>query len=791
MSLFQRQRQQQNPLGIIRSSYGYEENYGYALGNSDGNAIEAMQGGGGGDRSLHPMDAIYLDDSKTPLIPPYLETNTGDGGNDKHGLLHKNGSPTAAYSGGGKGGTGDQESVTAAEEADAAAGVSTAATSVLKRVTSLGAMVSSTSLSALAGLASKATSDEKPAGLTSSSRNSSPVKSGKPSINKSINNNHNKNLGSDRPFASSSALSNLNGNNSSGSTTMLNQYYQPSNDILNNPNHRNYHHHLYLRNMNMANSGNAPNPELPGAAASGGTLPPLPTEVKPSWRLRDRMKTVGIGLIMALNVGTDPPDIVKPHPSAKLQCWMDPSSVTRAKAKEKIGDRLEKQYARWQQQRNTASSARPFKYRKALDPTVEDVRALCLWLRKQARHERILLHYNGHGVPKPTPNGEIWVFDKNHTEYIPLSVSDLRQWVGKPTIVILDCSSAGVLVPFLTAPPAETPTNTPPRVSSPILAGSATSALEQQQQQQQQAAAGRRVVGDDDDPIITTMDEAASHWVRDTVVLCPTSEDEWLPMNPEYPADIFTSCLTTPIQMALRWFVRNNRISMGVLFGDDGGGGGSASGNQNQNGPTLGNDGPDIAVDAIPGQANDRKTPLGELNWIFTSVTDSIAWNGTCADDDQTASFPNPTNLFVSANSLTDGSPLSCVQPCFTLRLSFVVVFRSPSKAVVPKVVSTRPLGCQHVSQFYAGRSDLAEPELHTTILSAPPTGRCGSSSVAGLGFGLRDLPVWIDQGRGNRTKERGPCQWERVGPSFSWPEREKYTAISASTGTREPTALS
>jgi len=32
-------------------------------------------------------------------------------------------------------------------------------------------------------------------------------------------------------------------------------------------------------------------------------------------------------------------------------------------------------------------------------------------------------------------------------------------------------------------------------------------------------------------------------------------------------------------------------------------------------------------VDDIPGVSNDRKTPLGELNWIFTAVTDSIAWN--------------------------------------------------------------------------------------------------------------------------------------------------------------------
>lgn len=32
-------------------------------------------------------------------------------------------------------------------------------------------------------------------------------------------------------------------------------------------------------------------------------------------------------------------------------------------------------------------------------------------------------------------------------------------------------------------------------------------------------------------------------------------------------------------------------------------------------------------VDQIPGRLNDRKTPLGELNWIFTAITDTIAWN--------------------------------------------------------------------------------------------------------------------------------------------------------------------
>lgn len=32
-------------------------------------------------------------------------------------------------------------------------------------------------------------------------------------------------------------------------------------------------------------------------------------------------------------------------------------------------------------------------------------------------------------------------------------------------------------------------------------------------------------------------------------------------------------------------------------------------------------------IDKIPGRLNDRKTPLGEINWIFTAITDTIAWS--------------------------------------------------------------------------------------------------------------------------------------------------------------------
>lgn len=34
------------------------------------------------------------------------------------------------------------------------------------------------------------------------------------------------------------------------------------------------------------------------------------------------MKTVSVALILCLNVGVDPPDVVKTHPCARLECWI-------------------------------------------------------------------------------------------------------------------------------------------------------------------------------------------------------------------------------------------------------------------------------------------------------------------------------------------------------------------------------------------------------------------------------------------------------------------------------------
>jgi hypothetical protein len=51
----------------------------------------------------------------------------------------------------------------------------------------------------------------------------------------------------------------------------------------------------------------------------------------------------------------------------------------------------------------------------------------------------------------------------------------------------------------------------------------------------------------------------------DCIVLAPCAAHELLPMNPEFPADTFTSCLTTPIPIALRWFIQQNMSMAGVV----------------------------------------------------------------------------------------------------------------------------------------------------------------------------------------------------------------------------------
>ncbi|KNC74303.1 hypothetical protein SARC_13146, partial [Sphaeroforma arctica JP610] len=276
------------------------------------------------------------------------------------------------------------------------------------------------------------------------------------------------------------------------------------------------------------------------------------------WRIRARMRTVCVGLIVALNIGVDPPDILKTDPCARMEAWIDINTSPSQKTLEHIGNQLQEQYSRMY------ARAR---FKQTLDPTTEEVKKMCMQLRRAAKDERVLIHYNGHGVPMPTDCGEIWVFNKNFTQYIPLSLYDLQSFITSPSIFVWDCSNAGQIV-------------------------KSYDTFARQRRQDYEAQQKSRVNTGHPPPTL----------IKDYIHLAACSAGEILPMDPSLPADLFTACLTTPIEVAFQC------VSLGyykrqVVHTDT------------------------SVLDSIPGKMTDRKTMKGELFWIFTAITDTIAWN--------------------------------------------------------------------------------------------------------------------------------------------------------------------
>ena len=270
------------------------------------------------------------------------------------------------------------------------------------------------------------------------------------------------------------------------------------------------------------------------------------------WRMRDRLKTVSAALAVCLNIGVEPPDQLRTSPGAKLEAWNDPTVHPVSKTLENIGKSLQAQYE---------TLAIRTRYKQYLDPSVEETKKFCISLRRNAKDERVLLHYNGHGVPKPTASGEIWVFNRNYTQYIPISLYDLQDWLHAPTIFVWDCSEAGNILNnyhrFIEKHEAE------------------------------------------EDEQLSRDPNYEKTPFQPYIHLAACSIKENLPTNPSLPADLFTCCLTTPIEMALWFFVLQNPLKTNLT--------------------------PEQAK-KLPGRLQERRTPLGELNWIFTAITDTIAW---------------------------------------------------------------------------------------------------------------------------------------------------------------------
>ena len=78
--------------------------------------------------------------------------------------------------------------------------------------------------------------------------------------------------------------------------------------------------------------------------------------------MKERQKTINAILVLCLNLGVAPPDVIKPSPCARFESWCDPITFNDTKkAIENIGKNLQTQYE------NISSKTR---YRQSLDPVL-------------------------------------------------------------------------------------------------------------------------------------------------------------------------------------------------------------------------------------------------------------------------------------------------------------------------------------------------------------------------------------------------------------------------------------
>jgi regulator-associated protein of mTOR len=69
------------------------------------------------------------------------------------------------------------------------------------------------------------------------------------------------------------------------------------------------------------------------------------------WRQKERLKTTAVALVVCLNIGVDPPDVIKISPCARLECWVDPLSMQAPKALDTIGEASPQRRRRRRRQR--------------------------------------------------------------------------------------------------------------------------------------------------------------------------------------------------------------------------------------------------------------------------------------------------------------------------------------------------------------------------------------------------------------------------------------------------------
>lgn len=221
---------------------------------------------------------------------------------------------------------------------------------------------------------------------------------------------------------------------------------------------------------------------------------------------------------------------------------------------------------------------------------------------------KVLVHYCGHGVSRPRGNHIYLQGSSSSGDSVKYTLDAVRANAQYPLIFVADCPSAGtILNNFVDAhrreeeqslqryrPGGATSSNAPNAPASIFQASSNNLDAE---------TPFGRASSSVGSPVQATAPVMSAGFVpstRDDFFFIGASVDgDVLPSHALLPNDILTSCLTTPVHISLLWFLVNTRSFADIH---------------------------PIVVHLLPGVAEDKKTPLGQLRWAFESYTDSIAW---------------------------------------------------------------------------------------------------------------------------------------------------------------------
>lgn len=130
-----------------------------------------------------------------------------------------------------------------------------------------------------------------------------------------------------------------------------------------------------------------------------------------------------------------------------------------------------------------------------------------------------------------------------------MRISDLDSWLKTPSIYVFDCSAAGMIInAFIEVHILLRSTCLMMRWSTYLLSLFSNQAICVMQLQN------------------LTASNSSGPSTRDCILLAACEAHETLPQSAEFPADVFTSCLTTPIKMALRWYLLSEKVVSTFCF---------------------------------------------------------------------------------------------------------------------------------------------------------------------------------------------------------------------------------